>query len=212
MMMMFHEGGPSMFGLLCCGLIGNPLALAAVVAAFVAKSKGARIGLGAASLLVGGATLLAGLAAYFYWMNVVEGALAFADIGNVDVVAIAAAAAGIPAERVFRIAGIAFAIARGADGVERLGKLAGLFGKKLGGLFLVAGGAAPVSALKRIFGLPLGAANVFHGIGIDAACERIIACLAALPQALFAGELFDKFAETGLTLGQRALGGGLAGA
>ena len=79
MMTMFHEGGPSMFGLLCCGLIGNPLALAAVVAAFVTKSKGARIGLGAASLLVGGATLLAGIAAYFYWMNVVEGAVAFAD-------------------------------------------------------------------------------------------------------------------------------------
>lgn len=82
MMMMFHEGGPSMFGLLCCGLIGNPLALAAVVAAFVAKSKGARIGLGAASLLVGGATLLAGVVAYFYWMNVVEDAVAFADMAS----------------------------------------------------------------------------------------------------------------------------------
>ena len=76
---MFHEGGPSMYGLLCCALIGNPLALVAIAGAFVAKGRGTRIGLGAASVVVGGATVLAGIVAYLYWMGVMEDALAYAD-------------------------------------------------------------------------------------------------------------------------------------
>ena len=71
----FIEGGPAMYGLLCCALLGNPLGLAALAGAFLAKSKGLRIGLGSVSIAVALATTLIGVAGYTYAMSRVDSAI-----------------------------------------------------------------------------------------------------------------------------------------
>lgn len=76
---MFHDGGATMWLALLCSLIGNPLALVAIVGAFVSKKRGWRLGLGGAALVFGVLTLMVGAAGYSYGMSQAEQAVLFAE-------------------------------------------------------------------------------------------------------------------------------------
>ncbi len=76
---MFMAGGPSMWVALLCSMIGNPLAIAAVVGAFVTKKRSWRLGLGLAAVCFGVATLFISGAGYMYGMSQVASVLPMVD-------------------------------------------------------------------------------------------------------------------------------------
>jgi len=78
MLRAFQEGGASMYGVLCCGGFSHVIALIGIGFMF-GKKRGALIGLGATSLLLGVVTLGVGAVGYFYGMRQVDAAVAFAD-------------------------------------------------------------------------------------------------------------------------------------
>ncbi|MBW2465139.1 MAG: hypothetical protein JRH11_26050 [Deltaproteobacteria bacterium] len=86
MIEMFLAGGPSMWVALLCSMIGNPLAIAAVVGAFVTRKRGMRLGLGIAAVCFGLATLFIGGAGYMYGMSQVASVLPLVDPGDRELI------------------------------------------------------------------------------------------------------------------------------
>lgn len=72
--------------LLCFSLLSHPLAIVGLVLAFAQRRRGGAIGMGAASLALGGLALVLGIGGYLYGMHQVDQALMFADSDQIETI------------------------------------------------------------------------------------------------------------------------------
>ncbi|HJL15774.1 MAG TPA: hypothetical protein RMH99_08965 [Sandaracinaceae bacterium LLY-WYZ-13_1] len=78
-MELFREAGVAGWAILCCAMVGNPVALIALFGAFLTKKRSARLGLGGAALALGLLTVVAGVGGYLWGMHRAQQAVAFAS-------------------------------------------------------------------------------------------------------------------------------------